>query len=109
MVAVQALPGGYQVGDTVYSKVKSSHPKDAKKNIVPGNKGQVTGRADEPNHTTKVEVRFETDLFLDFRLESISKTVSTYSGACATLAAVYCAVCFSSSANISFPVAHHFG
>ena len=69
------LPGGYKVGDTVYSLISHAHSKDTNKSVVPGSKGKVTGRADEPNQRTEVEVRFESGWFTDIDLESVTKTV----------------------------------
>ena len=74
-VKLLPLPGGYKVGDTVYSLISNTHSKDTNKSVVPGSKGKVTGRADEPNQRTEVEVRFESGWFTDINLESVTKTV----------------------------------
>ena len=70
------LPGGYKVGDTVYSLVSRTHSKDANKNIIYGSKGEVTGYANEPNQGIKVEVRFESGWLIEVGIESITKTVT---------------------------------
>ena len=85
--SVQALPGGYKVGDTVYSLVSrlnfdldsDSDSEDAPPNVVPGSKGKVTGPAllshyDEPNQATDVGVRFELGGSTDMTIKNITKT-----------------------------------
>lgn len=70
--SVQALLGGYKVGDIVYSLVSrdnfdldsDSDSEDAPPNVVPGSKGNVTDPAllshyDEPNQATEVGVWFK--------------------------------------------------
>ena len=75
LLSLQApLPGGYKVGDTVYSLVSWADRNDTSKSIVPGGKGKVTGRVDEPNQGTKVEVRFESGMFGDLGLKNVIKT-----------------------------------
>ena len=51
----QAIPGGYRVGDEVFSRI--SHA-DKHGSFTSGTKGRVTGAADE-NRDTKLEVQFQ--------------------------------------------------
>merc|ERR1712139_399318 len=76
-------PGGYKVGDTVYSLIShKSTSGDRSKDIQPGSKGTVKGPCGDSSlsdHSERILVDFDSGLEINNLLSSISKTKPTES------------------------------